>query len=153
MTRDDIHVSDSDLHALADGQLQEPRRSQVKAYLETHPEAAQIVAEYQRLNRSLHALYDPVLDENIPPKLSHPTTLRSGWQIARAAVAGGLLLLGGVIGWTLNDRLQPPQQTVFMVDLIRPAAFAHAVYTPEVRHPVEVSADDQRHLVNWLSKC
>lgn len=32
------------------------------------------------------------------------------------------------------------------------AALAHRVYTPEVRHPVEVGADQQEHLVAWLSK-
>ena len=36
--------------------------------------------------------------------------------------------------------------------LPRRAALAHAVYTPEVRHPVEVGADQQAHLVAWLSK-
>lgn len=32
------------------------------------------------------------------------------------------------------------------------AALAHRVYAPEVRHPVEVGADQQDHLVAWLSK-
>ncbi|TFW16229.1 anti-sigma factor family protein, partial [Duganella callida] len=32
------------------------------------------------------------------------------------------------------------------------AALAHAVYAPEVRHPVEVGADQQAHLVAWLSR-
>ena len=32
------------------------------------------------------------------------------------------------------------------------AVSAHAVYTPEVRHPVEVTADQQAHLVKWLTK-
>ena len=32
------------------------------------------------------------------------------------------------------------------------AAAAHAVYQPEVRHPVEVTAAQQQHLVQWLSK-
>ena len=36
--------------------------------------------------------------------------------------------------------------------LARSAAIAHAVYSPEVRHPVEVGADQQDHLVKWLSK-
>ena len=35
---------------------------------------------------------------------------------------------------------------------MRDAVQAHAVYTPEKRHPVEVSADDEAHLVQWLSK-
>ena len=29
---------------------------------------------------------------------------------------------------------------------------AHVVYTPEKRHPVEVAAAEQQHLVQWLSK-
>jgi anti-sigma factor RsiW len=32
------------------------------------------------------------------------------------------------------------------------AARAHLVYSPEVRHPVEVEAREQDHLVKWLSK-
>jgi anti-sigma factor RsiW len=32
------------------------------------------------------------------------------------------------------------------------AARAHLVYSPEVRHPVEVEAKEQDHLVKWLSK-
>src|SRR5262249_45771313 len=34
----------------------------------------------------------------------------------------------------------------------RRAAIAHVVYSPEVRHPVEVGADQEAHLVAWLSK-
>jgi anti-sigma factor RsiW len=34
----------------------------------------------------------------------------------------------------------------------RDAMVAHAVYSPEVRHPVEVAAAEQQHLVQWLSK-
>ncbi|MNN70883.1 hypothetical protein D3C81_1867720 [compost metagenome] len=38
------------------------------------------------------------------------------------------------------------------MSLARSAAIAHAVYTPEVRHPVEVGAEQEAHLVQWLSK-
>ena len=36
--------------------------------------------------------------------------------------------------------------------LPKEAAYAHAVYVPEVRHPVEVRADEREHLNTWLSK-
>ena len=36
--------------------------------------------------------------------------------------------------------------------IARRAALAHATYSPEVRHPVEVGADQEQHLVAWLSK-
>ncbi|HEX7932653.1 MAG TPA: anti-sigma factor, partial [Paraburkholderia sp.] len=32
------------------------------------------------------------------------------------------------------------------------ADVAYAVYTPERRHPVEVAASEEEHLINWLSK-
>ncbi|KXU91237.1 anti-sigma factor [Paraburkholderia monticola] len=32
------------------------------------------------------------------------------------------------------------------------ADIAYAVYTPERRHPVEVAASEEEHLINWLSK-
>ena len=37
-------------------------------------------------------------------------------------------------------------------DFVRVAAVSHAIYTPEVRHPVEVPAAEEAHLVAWLSK-
>jgi anti-sigma factor RsiW len=33
-----------------------------------------------------------------------------------------------------------------------PVFIAHGVYSPEIRHPVEVTAAEQDHLVQWLSK-
>lgn len=36
--------------------------------------------------------------------------------------------------------------------MARQAALAHAVFTPEVRHPVEVAADQEDHLVRWLPR-
>jgi len=38
-----------------------------------------------------------------------------------------------------------------MAALPQRAAVAFAVYSPEVRHPVEVSASDEAHLTRWLS--
>ena len=35
---------------------------------------------------------------------------------------------------------------------VRDAVAAHAVFVPEVRHPVEVAATQHEHLVQWLSK-
>lgn len=39
-----------------------------------------------------------------------------------------------------------------MRPLAREAAWAHSVYVPEVRHPVEVGAHERDHLNAWLSK-
>ncbi len=39
-----------------------------------------------------------------------------------------------------------------MLRLANVAVLAHAAYVPEVRHPVEVAAPEEQHLVAWLSK-
>ncbi|MES2074610.1 MAG: anti-sigma factor, partial [Pseudomonadota bacterium] len=58
---------------------------------------------------------------------------------------GAVLALGGASGAAAIVRTGGG-------DLARRAAVAHAVYSPELRHPVEVGADQQQHLVAWLSK-
>jgi anti-sigma factor RsiW len=71
--------------------------------------------------------------------------------LAAAAAASVLLLAGGVgTGWWLHDRAAPiaPQEPAFVVD----AFSAHQVYAVEVRHPVEVGADQTDHLAAWLSR-
>jgi len=66
-------------------------------------------------------------------------------------LAGGLLTLSGVlVGWLAHAYLQPPVTPI--VSLPRQAAVAHAVYSPDIRRPVEISAENEEQLVNWLSK-
>ena len=60
------------------------------------------------------------------------------------------MTLGGAADWYLHA-----YSTVVPVDTLafaHQAAIAHAVYSPEVRHAVEVGADQEAHLVSWLSK-
>jgi anti-sigma factor RsiW len=78
-------------------------------------------------------------------------------QALRAAALLALTLAGGGAGWALHgavDRDAAPALADASpgAALPRRAALAHAVYTPEVRHPVEVGADQEAHLVAWLSK-
>src|SRR6185312_11907936 len=55
-------------------------------------------------------------------------------------------------GWQLRPARLMAQSAADTTVIARRAAIAHATYSPEVRHPVEVGADDEQHLVNWLSK-
>ena len=67
----------------------------------------------------------------------------------RAAAALALVVVGGAAGWWLHGAV--PDRTPAAL-FVRQTTIAHAVYTPEVRHPVEVTADQEAHLVKWLSK-
>jgi anti-sigma factor RsiW len=148
-------ITEADLHAYVDGELSPARHSEVDAYLRTHPEDALAVEEYQRMNRAFRQLYDPVLEEPVPPHLVPRTPRRRLWAMAAAI---GWMSIGGVLGWWLQSTFEiqvaeaPQQWDQLEPSLVQPATFAHVVYTPEIRHPVEVSAKDEQHLVAWLSK-
>ncbi len=142
-------ITRGDLNAYLDDELSPERRAEVAHYLATHPEAEAELAEYRRVDRALHQLFDPVLAEPIPPQLR--PSRRSPWRAA--AAAAGWLLLGGSLGWGLHPTARAPllAEQPLSEQLVQPAAFAHTVYTTDPRHPVEVSAADEHHLVSWLS--
>jgi anti-sigma factor RsiW len=75
--------------------------------------------------------------------------------LGRAAAAAGLILVGLAGGWVAHDQLAEPRVVERVVNAAPPipalAAAAHAMYAAEVRHPVEVGADEEAHLVRWLS--
>jgi anti-sigma factor RsiW len=141
-----LPVTEAELHAYIDGGLPEARRSEVELYIERRPDEASRLAAYRAQNEALRALYDPVLDEPVPQRLTRrpPTLLRYAAVVA-------WLALGGIIGWVAHD-YGASDLRADMPSWAKRAAVAHVVYSPEVRHPVEVAADQEAHLVTWLSK-
>ncbi|MCZ4303292.1 anti-sigma factor [Zoogloeaceae bacterium G21618-S1] len=140
------------LHAFADGQLDATEHAEMAQWLATHPEAAAQVAEWQSQSAAMHAAYDPVLDEPVPAHLL--ATARSGATGSRwgMAAAIGWLAIGLFGGFIAGRNTDTASMTMAQLPLARQAAIAHAVYAPEVRHPVEVGADQRDHLLGWLSK-
>ena len=149
MTLPDPTLPESDLHAYVDGRLAEDRRREVDQFLATHPEDMERARVYQEQNRALHGLFDGVLSEPLPTQWQTP---RLGWKslVKPAAVAALWIVIGGWLGWSLRGTYNG--RSAATIPFARQAATAHAVYTPEVRHPVEVTAAEEEHLVNWLSK-
>ncbi len=144
-------ISEADLHAYIDGQLSEERARQVAAYLNEHPQEAHRLSQYRQVNRLLHSAYDPMLNQPPPKALHLPVRRRNyRWSIA-AAIAW--LALGYLLGSLLPHSPQTPTpSTAANTPWIQAAGWAHQVYAPEIRHPVEVNAEQQAHLVKWLSK-
>jgi anti-sigma factor RsiW len=143
-------VSDEDLQAWVDGRLDDARRIEVEAHLAEHGEEAARARVYRVINDGLHALFDPVLNEPIPERLLARPARRWSSRTAVAAKAAALVCIGIAVGWVSRGLV--PSAQVQALTLPRQAAIAHIVYAPEVRHPVEVGADEQDHLVRWLSK-
>jgi len=139
---------DAELQAYVDGHLDSERRVQVEAYLAEHPETAAQVRAYQEQNRMLHGLYDHVLDEPVPEKFTAVTGKRR--RPYRFAAIVAWFLIGGIIGYLVRGEVTRPVKVA--EPLAERAAIAHVVYSAELLHPVEVAADQETHLVQWLSK-
>lgn len=158
-------AGEADLHAYVDGRLAPGERAAVQARLDADPAAAAQVREWQEQRDALRGLHAGLLDEPVPAALlaaaqqyDQRSSRLGRWQ-RWGGMAASLLLAFGV-GWGSHGQWRA-QQEVAGSPAVRArlastfgheAMVAHAVYAPEVRHPVEVEAKQQEHLVQWLSK-
>lgn len=148
-------ISEAELQAWADGRLDESRRVALEAWFAAHPEEAERAAAYRGFSEQLRIRFDPVLEEPVPLRLQ--LAARRGARLRTLGVAAGWVALGiavgTVAGWQLHALQAPaPAAKAEAPVIARRAALAHATYSPEVRHAVEVGADQESHLVAWLSK-
>ena len=108
--------------------------------------------ELKALSQALHQLYDPVLGEPVPERLR--ARRQQWWRAPAIAAAWAVVgLCAGIFaGWQLHAARTVVAPQAEVPGFVKRAAIAHATYSPEVRHPVEVGADQEQHLVAWLSK-
>ncbi|HVQ61612.1 MAG TPA: anti-sigma factor [Burkholderiales bacterium] len=139
-------VAEAELHTYVDGGLSEEAKAEIEAWLRAHPEDAEKVRAYAEQNALLRTLYNPVLEEPVPAAML--AVRPPVWR--RYAAAAAIFAIGLGLGWLARGEFVAPQ--VVQLSLARQAATAHVVYAPEVRHPVEVPATEEAHLVGWLSK-
>ena len=145
---------DADLHAWADGRLDAAQRDEVERWLAANADEHERLLGWKRQKELLHEAFDPVLEEAPPTRLVDAAIRRPPSPVWRIAAAIGWLAIGIVAGYGLRG-IKPadlPTDSPAVPPLARNAAIAHVVYVPEVRHPVEVGADQDAHLVQWLSK-
>ena len=142
-------VTEAELQANVDGALPPARATAIDGFLALNEAAAQRVAAYRTQISQLHDAYDDLLVEALPERLRiGAERRRRAWYPYAAAAL--LMLASGTAGWHLHERISGTRTQT--TQIARVAAMAHAVYSPEVRHPVEVGADQEEHLVRWLSK-
>lgn len=163
-------------HALVDGRLPPDEAAAVRRELQRNPDTdtEQTLAQWQQQRQQLRALHQGVLAEPVPEALMAAALRTSARQDQQAQWWrwGGMaasVVMAFALGWA--GRSQWPgmpggtQKMAAGHGAVVPAsipaagerfalqaAVAHAVYQPEVRHPVEVPATQQEHLVQWLSK-
>lgn len=153
---------DSKFSAWLDGEVDATTKAEVEHWLRDHPDDAQDLRLWAADRDALRARFDPVADEPVPERLLSVVrrSQRSGWR--RLAAAAAMVAGGAALGAGLAWQFAPPEGVVIGRPIwTHRAAVAHAVYAPEVRHPVEVftaegSAAEQRaqeeHLTRWLTK-
>ena len=142
-------ITEAELHAYVDGALTPARSAEVEAYLSEHPDDAARIAAYREQVAALRREYDPALKEPLPLRFELPRRAAAPQLLRYAGIAAGFAL-GVAVGWQLHAYNSDKQAE--SSSWARRAAIAHVVYSPEVRHPVEVGADQEAHLVAWLSK-
>lgn len=148
--------TETDIHRLIDGELTPADAAQVSAWVEEDP-ARKAQADAYRLQAALiHVRFDALLNEPVPARLMTaarmaPAANRSRFRLVAGQAGFALVCIGA--GWLGHAWLGGVAASGdASAGLPRRAAVAHAVYVPEVRHPVEVGADQEAHLVQWLSK-
>lgn len=147
-------IGEPDLHAYVDGLLDEAERRHVEDHLAEDPEAARLVADWQAQNESLrdafagHAVSRPSDARLVSSRAAGAGSRR----FAMAAAAAGLRARRACRPFRAAPFEAPPQQVAAMDALPQEARNAYLIYASEVRHPVEVFADEEAHLAAWLGK-
>ncbi|WP_315766824.1 MULTISPECIES: anti-sigma factor [unclassified Bradyrhizobium] len=151
MTDPKIPITEDELHAYVDGELPTERRGDVEAWLATHPEDAERVQSWRAVADALHARYDAVANEPVPPRLELERLQRPPrkWLYGAIAASFAAFAMGGATGWIAHDVTASPSAfQAFTGDALE----AHRLYVVEVRHPVEVPGDEKAHLQQWLTR-
>jgi anti-sigma factor RsiW len=127
------------------------------------PDIDQLAWRAQR--DALRELHREVLDEPVPPALlaaaghlADRHARQARWMRWGGVAAG--VLIAFTAGWVGHHQWSASQQQTGAAlarapaarEFVHAASVAHAVYAPEKRHPVEVVAAEEQHLVQWLSR-
>jgi anti-sigma factor RsiW len=157
-------VTEADLHAYVDGHLPSGRQAEIEAYLLAQPAQARRLESYRQQKAALRQCFDPVLEEPLPSHIAALVDRPSGagqeqmrawwpaWSLQRLAAGVLIGVLGAMAGWFGHGYHQVAVDVAGVQPLPRQAAVAHAVYSPDVRRPVEIPAEQEEQLVKWLSK-
>jgi anti-sigma factor RsiW len=153
-------IGEAELHAYLDGELAGEDRAEVEALLAAGPAELALLRDFRDLNEAIVQRYANRLDAPVPeamnallagiPEHVAKERSRSRWRWIEVVVAVLIAALAAAAGYVLRDLTVETRrpETAFVATAIG----AHSVYVPEVRHPVEVGAAEETHLLQWLTK-
>ena len=159
-------LTDEEIHALLDREVSSSDLAALEVRLSHDPAAQSNLLKWQHQRLALKQLYQGVMNEPVPSTLTDivepVNTPREPVSWTRWGGMAASVCLAFAVGWVShsawlteggsNGLPQKLAATPASQRFAQQAAIAHAVYSPEVRHPVEVAAAEQDHLVKWLSK-
>ena len=146
-------VTEDEIHSYGDGELPAERREAVETWLAKHPEHAVRVAAWRDLADSVRARYGSIVTEPVPARLAleRIAQRRRSWIAVAAAAAIAAFGIGGTVGWMARGASAAAAAPSEMETFANEAIAAHRLYIGEVRHPIEVKAEE-KHLLPWLSR-
>jgi anti-sigma factor RsiW len=162
MTNAHKPVTEDELHAYADGFLDEQRQREIELWLSSHPEEEAEVRQWQAQAAEMKAAFSGYehSSESDRRLLSAPGNATTSspflWHKAVLIAASLTLFLSGAAAGVYGNRLLGSPAIVGTAaafdSLPGQSKTAFLVYASEKRHPVEVGADQEDHLVTWLGK-
>ena len=136
--------------------LPRAQRRRVDDWLAQHPQESAYWHALQQDHRALNQL-NPLKDTrhlddyDLQPDPRQRTRIGSRLPVLPTLTAFALGCLSTALVlpfWGSTETASTASRPAFVQGAIQ----AHAVYSVEVRHPVEVGEQDQAHLLKWLSK-
>lgn len=156
---DERPIGEDDLQAFLDGRLAPGRLRAVESYLADSPTTSAQIAREAEQRQALRDLLAFKAAEPLPARLRIAHLMEAGRRPARfrpAAVAAAVvwLTIGLNLGFLGGAFLSPggPLRQASEASATRDAITAYRTYVGERLHPVEVAADQEAHLVQWLSR-
>jgi anti-sigma factor RsiW len=146
-------VTEDEIHAYVDGELPAERREAVETWLASHPEEAARVSAWRDLAESIRVRYGSIVNEPVPARLAleRIAQRRRSWIAVAAAATIAAFAIGGTAGWMARGASAAAATPTEMELFANEAIAAHRLYIGEVRHPIEVKAEE-KHLLPWLSR-
>ncbi|HEV7415634.1 anti-sigma factor family protein [Tianweitania sediminis] len=145
-----VTISEEELNAYFDSELPAARRDSVEAWLATDPQGMARLEAWERQAEDLRAAFNPILGEPVPARFPRASQARRMRRLGRWAAIAASVAIAFAAGFG-TARISAPDGTAGGNDLARFGLSAHATYVSEIRHPVEVVAAEEAHLVKWLS--